>query len=136
MVLDVVGSNPTSRPKESIAYGNYWTNQTFALQNLDAMARIRKRLNKLHKINLIDCTLSVPYGGDIFTPLGIPRTAAAESPEWGWRSMLSSPTLGSMACSGCMIPDSHGVQKKGSGYLRVTSGPYGLSDIRDQQPDA
>jgi len=29
------------------------------------MARIRKRLTKLHKINLIDCTLSVPYGVDI-----------------------------------------------------------------------
>ena len=26
--------------------------------------------------------------------------------------------------------------EKGSGYLRVTSGPYGLSGIRDQQPDA
>ena len=65
MVLEVEGSNPSSRPKESIAYGNSWTNQTFALRNLDAMARIRKRLTKLHKINLIDCTLSVPYGVDI-----------------------------------------------------------------------
>ena len=31
VVLDVVGSNPTSRPKESRTYGNSPTNQTLAL---------------------------------------------------------------------------------------------------------
>ena len=37
VVLDVVGSNPTSRPKESITCENSSTNQTSAPQNLDAV---------------------------------------------------------------------------------------------------
>jgi hypothetical protein len=47
VVLDVVGSNPTSRPIKSITYGIFSTNQILATENLDAMGWNPQRINKL-----------------------------------------------------------------------------------------
>jgi hypothetical protein len=51
VVLDVVGSNPTSRPRINNLRG-LSGNQTFTPQNLDALGLNSQRISKLQKADL------------------------------------------------------------------------------------